>query len=38
VNDVRVTDPQSPLPEPVHGRYWVVRTGKRNFRIVERSG
>jgi hypothetical protein len=25
------------LPAPVHGRFWVVRTGKKNVRIVERA-
>ena len=29
VNNLRVTDPTAPLPEPLHGRFWVVRTGKR---------
>jgi tyrosyl-tRNA synthetase len=37
VNDVRVSDPESALPAPLHGRFWVVRTGKRNQRIVERA-
>ena len=37
INDERVTDPNAPLPEPLHGRYWVVRTGKKNTRIVERA-
>ena len=37
VNDVRTTDPNGSLPEPVHGRYWIVRAGKRNVRIVERA-
>ena len=35
VNNLRVTDPASPLPEPLHGRFWVIRTGKRNVRLVE---
>ena len=35
VNNVRITDPTAPLPEPLHGRFWVVRTGKRNVRLVE---
>jgi tyrosyl-tRNA synthetase len=35
VNNLRVTDPAAPLPEPLHGRFWVVRTGKRNVRLVE---
>jgi tyrosyl-tRNA synthetase len=38
VNDRRVEGFDDPLPGPVHGRYWVVRTGKKNVRIVERSG
>jgi len=37
VNDQRITDPNAPLPEPLHGRYWVLRTGKKNTRIVERA-
>jgi tyrosyl-tRNA synthetase len=35
VNNVRITDPASPLPPPLHERFWVVRTGKRNVRLVE---
>ena len=35
VNNERITDPAAPLPEPLHGRFWVVRTGKRNVRLVE---
>jgi tyrosyl-tRNA synthetase len=38
VNDVRVADPNDGLPEPVHGRYWVVRAGRKNVRIVELAG
>jgi tyrosyl-tRNA synthetase len=37
INDERVMDPNAPLPEPLHGRYWVVRTGKKNTRILERA-
>ena len=37
VNDQRITDINAPLPQPLHGRYWVFRTGKKNARIVERS-
>ncbi len=37
INDERVTDPNAPLPEPLHGRYWVIRTGKKNTRILERA-
>jgi tyrosyl-tRNA synthetase len=37
VNDVRVGDPNEPLPDPIHGRFWVVRTGKKRSRIVERA-
>ena len=36
-NDIRVAAADDPLPEPVHGRYWVLRTGKKNVRIVERG-
>jgi tyrosyl-tRNA synthetase len=38
VNNVRLTDPDAPLPSPLHGRFWLVRTGKRNVRLVERAG
>ena len=38
VNDIRVTDPYGPLPEPLHGRFWLVRTGKKNLRLVEPTG
>ena len=37
LNDIRVAAADDPLPEPVHGRYWVLRTGKKNVRIVERA-
>jgi tyrosyl-tRNA synthetase len=37
INDERITDPNAPVPEPLHGRFWVVRTGKKNTRIVERA-
>ena len=35
VNNVRITDPAAQLPEPLHGRFWVVRAGKKNVRLVE---
>jgi len=35
VNNGRITDPAAPLPQPLHGRFWIVRTGKRNVRLVE---
>ena len=35
VNNLRISDPTAQLPEPLHGRFWVVRTGKRNVRLVE---
>jgi tyrosyl-tRNA synthetase len=35
VNNERITDPSAPLPAPLHGRFWVVRTGKRKVRLVE---
>jgi tyrosyl-tRNA synthetase len=38
VNDVRVVDPNGPLPDPLFGRFWLVRTGKKNLRLVEREG
>jgi tyrosyl-tRNA synthetase len=37
VNDIRVAAADEALPAPVHGRYWVLRTGKKNVRIVERA-
>ena len=36
-NDIRVAAPDDRLPAPVHGRYWVLRTGKKNVRIVEQA-
>ncbi len=35
VNDERVTDPNAALPAPLHGRFWIIRTGRRNQRILE---
>ena len=37
VNNVRITDPAADMPEPLQGRYWIVRTGKKNVRLVERA-
>ncbi len=37
VNNIRLTDPDARLPEPLHERYWLVRTGKKNVRLVERA-
>jgi tyrosyl-tRNA synthetase len=37
VNDRRVESFEDAMPEPVNERYWVVRTGKKNVRIVERA-
>jgi tyrosyl-tRNA synthetase len=37
VNDIRVGSPDQALPDPLHGRFWVLRTGKKNLRIVERA-
>jgi tyrosyl-tRNA synthetase len=37
INDERISDANAPLPEPLHGRYWVIRTGKKNTRILERA-
>src|SRR5262245_21625663 len=37
INDERITDANARLPEPLHGRFWVLRTGKKNTRIVERA-
>jgi len=38
VNNIRVTEPEAALPGPLHGRFWVVRTGKKHVRLVERAG
>jgi tyrosyl-tRNA synthetase len=37
VNDQRVTDPNAALPDPLFDRFWVVRKGKRDVRLVERA-
>ena len=37
INDERITDPNATLPEPLHGRFWVIRKGKKDTRIVERA-
>jgi tyrosyl-tRNA synthetase len=37
VNDVRITDPNAPLPQPIHERFWVVRAGKKTPHIGERA-
>jgi tyrosyl-tRNA synthetase len=37
VNDARITDPNAALPEPLFGRFWVVRKGKKDVRLVERA-
>jgi tyrosyl-tRNA synthetase len=33
VNGVRVTDASAPVPEPVGGRYWLVRAGKKRLAV-----
>jgi len=35
VNDVRITDPNAPLPDRLFDRFYGVRTGKKNVRLVE---
>jgi len=35
INDQRVASADDRMPLPVHNRYWVVRTGKKNVRIAE---
>ena len=35
VNNIRLTDPDAALPEALYGRFWLVRTGKKNVRLVE---
>jgi tyrosyl-tRNA synthetase len=37
VNDERLTDPAAAPPEPVHGRYWIVRTGRKHVRVARRA-
>ncbi len=37
VNDERLTDPAAAPPEPVHGRYWIVRTGRKHIRVARRA-
>ena len=37
VNDQRVTDPNAAVPAPLYERFWVVRKGKRDVRLVERA-
>jgi tyrosyl-tRNA synthetase len=34
VNDQRVTALDEALPGPVHGRYWLLRTGKKNVSVL----
>jgi tyrosyl-tRNA synthetase len=37
INDLRLTDPAAPLPEPVAGEWYVVRLGKRRVRVGRRT-
>jgi tyrosyl-tRNA synthetase len=37
VNDERITDPNQAPPEALHGRFWIVRTGRKHIRLVERG-
>jgi tyrosyl-tRNA synthetase len=37
VNDERITDPSAALPPPLFDRFWVVRKGKKDVRLVERA-
>jgi tyrosyl-tRNA synthetase len=34
-NDLRVASADDPLPEPVHGRFWVLRTGKKKYALLQ---
>ena len=34
LNEQRVGDPDAPVPGPIAGEYWVVRTGRKRYRIV----
>ena len=36
INDARVTAPDAPLPEPVAGRYYVLRAGKKRQMIARK--
>ena len=38
INDVRVTDIDAPLPEPVAGRYFVLRAGRKRLLIARLRG
>ena len=33
----RLTDPSGPLPDPLFDRFWIVRKGKKDVRLVERA-
>ena len=37
VNDVRITDPNAPLPDALFDRFWVIRKGRKDVRLVERA-
>ncbi len=34
INEIRVTDPDAAVPAPIGGRYLVLRSGKKTYRIV----
>ena len=38
INDARVTDGDVPLPEPIAGRYFVLRAGRKRLVIARRRG
>ena len=35
INDIRITDPDAPIPDPLFGRFWLERKGKRDVRLIE---
>jgi tyrosyl-tRNA synthetase len=37
VNGQRLTDPSAAIPDPVAGRYWVVRAGKKRLAVGRRG-
>jgi tyrosyl-tRNA synthetase len=36
INDERVKSPDAPVPEPIDGRWLVVRVGKKRLRVGRR--
>jgi tyrosyl-tRNA synthetase len=38
INDSRITEVDAPLPEPIDGRFFVLRAGKKRLRVGRRAG